>query len=259
MSLDQPEPVVKYHSVTRDGFLGGRLQLSQPRHGFRAGLDSVLLGAAVRAGTGRLLELGAGVGTASLVALELGRAGSAMLAEREPLALELARNNVTDNGLSERAEVAAVDVEASAEVRRGAGLADNAFDAVIANPPFFALGTLAPDGGRAAARHMPADRLAQWARVAAAAARAGGEVNFIYPADRLGAVLAALEPRFGALAVLPLSPRPGEAASRVLVRGIKGSRAPLTLLASRPLHGDDGRAFAPEFDAIFRGNAALDW
>ena len=259
MSLDQPEPVVKYHSITRDGFLGGRLQLSQPRHGFRAGLDSVLLGAAVRSGTGRLLELGAGVGTASLVAIELGRAGKALLAEREPLALELARNNIADNGLSEHAEVVAVDVDAPAEVRRSAGLADNAFDAVIANPPFFALGTPAPDGGRAAARHMPADRLAQWARVAAAAARAGGEVIFIYPAERLATLLAALEPRFGALAVLPLSPRPREPASRVLGRGVKGSRGPLTLLASRPLHGDDGRAFAPEFDAIFRGNAALDW
>jgi Predicted O-methyltransferase len=54
-------------------------------------------------------------------------------------------------------------------------------------------------------------------------------------------------------------PRPGAAASRVLVRGTKGSRAPLTLLASRALHGEDGRAFAPEFDAIFRGMAVLDW
>jgi len=259
MSLDQPEPVVKYHSVTRDGFLGARLKLSQPRHGFRAGLDSVLLGAAVPAGTGRLLELGAGVGTASLVALELGRAERAVLAEREPLALELARANVADNGFAERAEVAAADVEAPAAERRAAGLADNAFDTVIGNPPFFTLGTLAPNEGRAAARHMPADRLAHWARVAAAAARAGGQAIFIYPAERLSAVLAALEPRFGGLVVLPLLPRPGAAASRVLVRGTKGSRAPLTLLASRALHGEDGRAFAPEFDAIFRGMAVLDW
>ncbi len=259
MSLDQPEPVVKHHSVTRDGFLGDRLKLLQPRHGFRAGLDSVLLGAAVRAGTGRLLELGAGVGTASLVALELGRADSAVLAEREPQALDLARANVEDNGFSGRAAVVAADVEAAAGMRRAAGLADNAFGAVIANPPYFNLGTLAPDEGRAAARHMPADRLAHWARVAAAAAAAGGDVIFIYPADRLVALLAAMEPRFGALTVLPLSPRAGEAASRVLVRGVKGSRAPLTLLASRALHGGDGRAFAPEFEAIFRGNAALDW
>ena len=50
MSLDQPAALVKHQTVTRDAFLGGRLTVSQPRHGFRAGLDSVLLGAAVVAG-----------------------------------------------------------------------------------------------------------------------------------------------------------------------------------------------------------------
>jgi len=65
--------------------------------------------------------------------------------------------------------------------------------------------------------------------------------------------------RFGAITVLPLTPRPGEAASRVLVRAIKGSRAPLTLLASRSLHDAQGRGFHADFDAIFRGSARLDW
>ena len=50
MSLDQPKAFVKHQTVTRDAFLGGRLTLSQPSHGFRAGLDSVLLGAAVAEG-----------------------------------------------------------------------------------------------------------------------------------------------------------------------------------------------------------------
>ena len=56
------------------------------------------------------------------------------------------------------------------------------------------------------------------------------------------------------IVVLPLVPREGEAASRVLVRGIKGSRAPTRLLASRILHEADGRNFLPAFDAIFRGS-----
>src|SRR5690606_37947746 len=67
MSLDQPNPFVKHQTITRDAFLGGKLIVSQPSHGFRAGLDSVLLGAAIPRGTNNLLDLGAGVGTASLV------------------------------------------------------------------------------------------------------------------------------------------------------------------------------------------------
>ena len=82
---------------------------------------------------------------------------------------------------------------------------------------------------------------------------------FIHIAERLSALLAAFETRFGAITVLPLSPREGEPAHRVLVRGIKGSRAPLTLLASRALHAGDGRAFLPQFEAIFRGEDRLHW
>ena len=106
---------------------------------------------------------------------------------------------------------------------------------------------------------MDAAALDQWIKTAAGAAAAGGEVIFIYPATSLSPLLAGFTQRFGGVTVLPLTPRDGEAAGRVLVRGIKGSRAPLTLLASRALHEPEGRAFRPEFDAIFRGAARLVW
>lgn len=260
MSLDQPIDFVKHQSPTSDAFLGGRLTVSQPRTGFRAGLDSVLLGAAVPAGTRTVLDLGAGVGTAGLVALSLGHAQSVDFIERDPATAELARHNVASNGFSERGQVLTADLTLPAE-RRAAGLPDNHYDVVIANPPFFPAGqgTRAPDGARADARHMDADALALWVRCAAASARAGGLAIFIYPAEGLGALLAAFEGRFGGVVILPLVPRPETAATRVLIRGIKGSRGPLTLLASRALHGAEGNGFAPRFDAILRGDAALDW
>ncbi len=261
MSLDQPASFVKHQTVTRDAFLGGRLTLSQPAAGFRAGLDSVLLGAAVGQGQERLLDLGAGVGTAALVALALGRAEKAVLVERDPATAELARTNLVENGLAERGSVITLDIGGKAADRRAAGLSDNAYDVVIANPPFFGAGrgTQAPDVARAGARHMETGAIDQWVRCAAASARADGQFIMIYPATGLADLLAALDGRFGGVTILPLSPRPGEAASRVLLRGVKGSRAPLCLLASRALHGEDGHAFAPEFDAIFRGAAVLDW
>lgn len=261
MSLDQPTPFVKHQTITRDAFLGGRLIVSQPRNGFRAGLDSVLLGAAVSAGAQNLADLGAGVGTAALVALALARAEAATLIERHSETLDLARANILDNGYAGRAQVLCVDILDKPAPRRAAGLLDNHYDAIIANPPFFGAGqgTRAPDASRADARHMPGEALDIWMRCAAGAAAAGGEIIVIYPATGLAELLAATTPRFGAITVLPLSPRFGQPATRILVRGIKGSRAPLTLLADRALHEADGRAFAPQFDAIFRGNAALDW
>lgn len=261
MSLDQPAQFVKHQTITRDAFLGGRLTLSQPRNGFRAGLDSVLPGAAVPAGTRNLLDLGAGVGTAGLSALAMRLAEKACLVERDEATLALARDNVDQNGLAGRADVLALDILAKGSDRRAAGLKDNAYDVVIANPPYFGAGqgTHAPDNARADARHMDADSLETWVKCAATAASASGTAIFIYPAEGLAALLAAFDRRFGGIVILPLCPRPRASSSRVLVRGTKGSRAPLKLLAARALHGDQGNGFAPEFDAILRGTAALDW
>ncbi len=234
--------------------------MSQPSKGFRAGLDSVLLGAAVAARSRRLLDLGAGVGTAALVALADRPELAATLCEADPAAAELARRNIADNGMAERAEVLGLDVGAAGSARAAAGLAANAFTSVIANPPFFdsTAGT-SPDPARAAARHMPLEALDTWLRAAATHAAPGGEAIVIHVAAALPALLAAFDRRFGAITVLPLTPREGEAASRILVRGIKGSRAPFKLLASRALHVEDGRAFRPEFDALFRGEGRLVW
>ena len=54
-------------ALSQDGFLGGRLAIWQPRVGYRAAMDPVLLAAAVAARAGEsVLELGCGVGVASL-------------------------------------------------------------------------------------------------------------------------------------------------------------------------------------------------
>lgn len=234
--------------------------MSQPPAGFRAGLDSVLLGAAVRAGAECVLDLGAGAGTAALVALADRPGAHATLVEIDPAMAALAEANLAANGMQGRGTVLCLDLTATAAQRRAGGLAADRFDSVIANPPFFAPGRgTAPAAARAGARHMPVDALERWVRAAATHAANGGEVIFIHVATALPALLAALGTRFGAVNVLPLLPRAGQPAHRVLVRGIKGSRAPFTLLAARPLHEDGGRTFRPEFEAIFRGAATLVW
>lgn len=261
MSLDQPHGFVKHQTITRDAFLGGRITLSQPRRGFRAGLDSVLLGAAVAEDRRCLLDLGSGVGTAAFVALAHAPACHGTLVEQNAEMAALARDNAAANGFAARALVIEADVTAKGADRKAAGLAENRYDSVIANPPFFeaGAGTLAAAEDRAVARHMDAAALDLWVRTAATSAAANGEVIFIYPVESLAPLLAAFTQRFGALTLLPLAPRPGAPVSRVLLRGIKGSRAPLRMLASRTLHDVEGRAFQPEFDAIFRGIARLDW
>lgn len=258
MSLAQPTEIVKRTEVTRDAFLGGRLTIAQPARGFRAGLDSVLLGAAVGHSSGRLLDLGAGVGTAALVALAHHAGLAANLVESDSAMAELAAANIAANRMDARAGVVALDATSTGRARAAAGLAPDAYVSVIANPPFYEGGT-APSARRAGARHMPAAALETWVKTAATHAAPGGEVIFIHTPERLPELLAAFTARFGAITVLPLTPRESEPAHRILIRAIKGSRAPLTLLGSRALHLEDSRHFRPQFEAILRGGDRLHW
>lgn len=258
MSVNQPPGFVKRQEHQADAFLGGKLSILQPKTGFRAGLDSVLLGASVPQGASQLLDLGAGAGVAALCALAHDASLHATLVEINPEMAALARDNIAANGLDTRAKVLTLSVVASGAQRREAGLETDRFGVVIANPPFFEGGTLAPDAGRAKARHA-ADEIDHWVRTAVSSAHAKGEVIFIHTAQSLPRLLSAFDARMGAISVLPIAPRPGQPASRVLVRGRKGSRAPMRLLAPLVVHGESGNDFAEPVRSILRGQARVDW
>ena len=86
----------------------------------------------------------------------------------------------------------------------------------------------------------------------------GGRFVMIHRPDALGAILAGIGGRLGALALLPVHPTIGTSAHRLLVSGMKGSKAPLRLAAGLVLHGTDGR-LTGEADAIHRGERLIDW
>ncbi|KWT69827.1 tRNA (adenine37-N(6))-methyltransferase TrmN6 [Hyphomicrobium sulfonivorans] len=247
--------------LTDDAFLGGALTLLQMRSGYRAGLDAVMLAAGVApAGDGalRVLDVGAGVGTAGLcVARRLPMAEVALM-EREPELAELAARNIERNDLGRRVRAMAGSVGAAVADLRALGLQDESFSHVIANPPYYdvSAGTLAPDRLKAGAHAMDGDGLERWARFMARMARPLGVTLVVHRADALPQLLQAFGQRFGALTILPLHPRAGEPASRVLMRGVKGSRAPLRILPGFVLHGE-GNAFTPEAQEILRNGGPL--
>lgn len=241
-------------AVTADAFLGGHLTISQPARGYRAGLDAILLAAAVPMasdGRGTVLDIGAGVGTIGLAVALRVPAARVILLEREPALADLARRNAARNGLEERVSVVAADVGAAALELEAAGLAPDSIDHVVANPPYFVdgLGIRPARDQRATSRAMPADGLTAWLKAAARAARPGGTLTLIHRPAALAELLAGLEGRFGGVRVKPLSAGPDEAATRILVHARKGSRAPLELLAPLVTHAPD-RQYTAAVSAI---------
>lgn len=237
--------------TTEDLLLGGRVRLHQPVKGFRAGLDAVLLAAFVPARPGqRVLEAGCGSGAAFLCLAARVPSVSVAAVEREAAMAALARENAAANGVA--AEVTEGDV-ADAALGRALGPCDHAF----ANPPYWPGGTPPPGAVRRAATHEGGAGLEAWARFLAAALRTGGTASLVLPAARFDAGIAALRAAgCGSLVMLPLAPRAGQAAKRVLLRGRKGGRGPARLLPPVALHEEDG-AFTPAVEAVLRHAAAL--
>jgi tRNA1(Val) A37 N6-methylase TrmN6 len=241
---------------THDALLGGRVRLQQPRKGQRASADAVMLAAAVQARAGaQVLELGCGSGVAMLCLAARLKGVTVAGIELQPDLVELCGRNIAANGFDDRLSVHEGDIRA----RRIAGVAPNSFDQVFANPPYFdvARHRVSPHAGRAAARAEAADAdIGHWVAALLRYARPNGGLTLIHKAERLGDILAAFGGRAGAIRIIPLFSRAGEPAKRVIVRAVKGSRAPLTLTPGLVLHGPDG-AYLSGIDAVLRDGAAL--
>lgn len=214
--------------VTDDGILGGRLRLLQPARGHRAGTDAVLLAASIPAKAGdHVLDLGAGVGTAGLALASRVRCQLTSV-EIEPHLVELARSNAERNGIA--MDIRPLDAK---DLGKGesADLA-NAVDHVLSNPPFHpASGRVSPDPTTARARTASPTLLEDWSRAAARVLKPGGTFTLIHRPDAVQELLAALVGRFGDLKLRFIHANARAGAVRLLVRGTKGSRGPLTVVS----------------------------
>lgn len=244
-----------------DAFLGGRLLIAQPKRGYRAGIDAVLLAAAASLegiANPRVLDCGAGVGTVGLCLASCNETAEVVLLERDRNMLKLAKRNIADNNLSDRVNGVACDVTSPGLTLTDAGIHDNSFTHIVANPPFFdtGAGTRSPHALKAAGHAMPPGDLAAWIKFAARMASATGRLFMIQHSATLPAILDALGGRFGSTQVVPIYARDGQPANRILISALKGSRAPFTILPGLILHDNQGR-YTPAIEAVLRRGAPL--
>lgn len=217
--------------TTLDGFLGGKLTIEQPRRGYRAGADPILLASAVPAKPGEsVLDLGVGVGVSLLALCHRVTGLQAVGVDLQAELCELARSNAARNGIA--ADIVEADI-----VRLPADLRARSFDHVLTNPPFFQRteGHEARLPGRETGRGETV-ALSQWIDAAIRRLKPGGCLTVVQRASRLPHLLAACNTRVGDVTVRPLIPRPGRAAETVLLTARKGARGPFSLYSPVCLH-----------------------
>jgi tRNA1(Val) A37 N6-methylase TrmN6 len=236
-------------SLTLDRFLGGRLMIAQPKRGFRAGHDTVLLAAAVPARADEFaLELGAGAGVASLCLAARMPGVSLLGVELDPELVRLANENAGRNGMAGRVVFEAGDIS-------GLAARVEQYDHVFFNPPFHPPSShRSPSEPRAHAMQDGANMVAEWTRIALVLTKPKGTVTAIIRADRTEDVLA---PASGhAAIVFPLFPHAGETAKRAVVQITKNAPAGIRMAAGLVLHETDGRNTNAS-EAVLRHGEAL--
>lgn len=251
---------------TNDTLLGGRLRLTQPESGLRATTDTVFLAAACPVESNghsgqrpRLLDLGCGTGGAGLCVLARAPHVDLTGIDIQPDLIDLARRNAALNGVDPRARFLCADIlDFCAE-----DSSDGPFDHVICNPPYLEAHahTASPDPSKARACGFESGGQAEvglkdWLDCAFRCLNGRGSLTLIHRADALDRILQGLGRRFGAIEIIPLWPRAGKPASRVIVRARPNRRTGTILHAGVVMHDSDG-CYTIDADRILGGACGL--
>ncbi|MBI1328048.1 MAG: methyltransferase domain-containing protein [Alphaproteobacteria bacterium] len=232
--------------------LDKKVRLLQPDTGFRTGLDSVMLAAACPAADFEtVLDIGCGVGGAAFSLLYRERQIKLTGVDLQPVMIELAQENAKLNKLEAQCNFIQSDIR---------NFTAPLFDHVICNPPYLEAATHvpSPDAGLAMARgHQSEDiSLEDWVKAAHRLVKSNGSFTLIHRADQLDRIIHALGKMFGKTDIIPLWPKAGEPANRVIVRTWKDKRSPITLLPGLIRHEEDG-SYTKEAQLILREGKAF--
>ena len=243
--------------ITEDLIYGGRVRIRQPARGYRVNVDTILLAASFPAAghSGRVIELGCGVGAALLVVARnhASREENTFVGlERNPTFAQLARENVVANGLADRVEIVEADALDPPEALGN-------FNHVFFNPPYDYPGEGREPSDARKPAHIADRPLADLVKVWCNRMPYYASLTLIQRPQRLGEILDALEGRLGGVEIFPIRPHAAAPARRIIVRARKGVRKPLRLLPGLNMHPDDQSKakYTPEAEAILRGEAPL--
>ena len=164
--------------------ISGHFRIFQLRKGHRFSTDDLLTawyGTAWVPSARLVLDLGSGVGSVGMMAAWRLAGSRVVTIEAQEESVRLARKSAAYNGLDDRCEIRRADFRDS-----DALAADERFDLVLANPPYFAEGTGVESAHpqKIASRFELRGDISDYARTAAHHLRPGGLFSCVYPEDQ---------------------------------------------------------------------------
>ena len=243
------------NEFTKDSFLGGGIRIWQPKKGYRAGIDPILLAASVNVSAGqKVLDLGCGVGTASFAIGYRVKNVELYGIEIQKVFADLADLNSKENGIE-------LQVECSNISNLSSNITSKNFDHVIANPPYFDRKSSVRGINVSKEKSFGDTRpISEWLKVAAKRAKPKGFVHFIVRSDRLMEIFTNMPNSLGSLVITPVISRKNENAKLTILHAKKNGRAGFIISSPIVLHpqkSDVREKYIPEVDKVLRNGASL--
>lgn len=186
MFCDKVEPM-KDRDKTLDTFYHGRILVLQKKKGYRFSVDSPLLADFIQTKkSDEILELGTGNAIISLL-ISIKPLKYIKAVEIQESLIDLARRNISLNGLEEKIDVVLGDLRTFRSGKK--------FDVVFSNPPYIKMkqGHLSASREKAIAKHELKCDIFDIMRKTAELLKKGGRAYFIYPMKRKKDFMDALE------------------------------------------------------------------
>ena len=212
--------------LSYDAFLGGRLRLLQPKKGFRAGIDSVLLAASVMASPGeKVLDIGSGVGTVLFCLMKRIPDLQAIGIELQKEYYSLALINSEKNEL--KAKFFHGDFQSPSIT-----LKNFLFDHIFFNPPYYSDRSYKKSGNwlREIANIEKPGSLENMLRFSLKRCKPYGYITLINRPANIGKILSILEDGSGDIKILPILSFGRDSAFRIIIRARKSAKGETKLL-----------------------------
>ncbi|MGN0778462.1 MAG: tRNA1(Val) (adenine(37)-N6)-methyltransferase [Aristaeellaceae bacterium] len=199
------------------------LRILQKEHGFRFGMDAVLLADFARIGPkAHVGDFGTGTGILPLLLYGRGKGVQFDALEKQADMADMAQRTIRLNGLEERMTIHALPVEEACQA-----IAPLSLDAIVCNPPYGLPGTTLhnPSETLRMARHQEAGGLSGWYRMAYRLLKGKGKFSMVYPAPRMLEAMDELQQAHLAPKRFRLVyPRQDKPANLVLIEAMKDAR-----------------------------------
>lgn len=225
---------------TTDYLLNKKVKIFQPKEGYRASIDAVILSSLLETNKVKngslILDVGSGTGAVSLCLAHRLKEKNVKITglDIQQALVELSNQSAVTNGFSDSLHYEWSDIRQKTQLPLGS------FDCVITNPPYSDHDMPSPNISKQLAHNHQDFNLTSWLSFCLKMLKPKGYILQINRTEAINEILSALHNKAGNIQILPIYSKQKQSAKRIGVIAQKGSHGLTKILPPFYTHNEDG-------------------